>query len=213
MAWLQAALAAKGFMPPGEGMALHRAALSAGRSGLGPIVEIGTYCAKSAIYLGAAARETGVTLFSIDHHRGSEEMQAGWEHHDASLVDPLTGEMDSLPWARRSLRAAGLEHHVVLVVGTSAQVSKAWTTPLSLVFIDGGHGAKPAREDFEGWAPKVAPGGVLAVHDVFTSPSEGGRVPYDLYREMLDGGDFAEAGETGSLRLLRRRCGGPGPRS
>ena len=138
--WLAVARAAKGFMPDEEGMALHRAGLVAGRSGLGPLLEIGTYCGKSAVYLGAAARATGCVLFSVDHHHGSEELQAGWPDHDPEVVDPATGTMDTLPWARRTLRDAGLEDDVVLVVGESVAAARGWPGPLSLLFIDGGHG-------------------------------------------------------------------------
>jgi len=72
-------------MPDDEGMALYRAGLTG--SSVGPLLEIGSYCGKSAVYLGAAAREGGTVLFTLDHHRGSAENQEGWEHHDARLVD------------------------------------------------------------------------------------------------------------------------------
>jgi predicted O-methyltransferase YrrM len=201
---LRVAAESKGFMPEAEGLALYDAGLLAGRSGLGPMVEIGTYCGKSAVYLGAAARDAGVLLFSIDHHRGSEELQPGWPHHDPEVLDPATGVMDTLPWARRTVEEAGLEAHVVLVVGRSEVVAPAWSTPLSLLFIDGGHGAEVARADFSHWVPKVAPGGLLAVHDVFADPLQGGQVPYELYCGALGSGEFEEAGGVGSLRLLRR---------
>lgn len=196
-------------MPGPEGLLLYRSGLSAGKSGLGPLLEIGTYCAKSAVYLGAAAREAGTLLFSVDHHHGSEELQPGWPDHDPEVVDPETGAIDTLPWARRTLREAGLDGHVVLVVGESASVARWWKGPLAMVFIDGGHGAEVARADFSSWAPKVAPGGTLAVHDVFPDPSEGGQVPYQLYQEVLESGEWQPAGTVGSLRLLRRRaCAG-----
>jgi hypothetical protein len=192
-------------MPPDEGMALYRAGVQAGKSALGPLLEIGTYCGKSAAYLGAAAREAGVALFSVDHHRGSEELQPGWPDHDPHVLDPVTGRVDTLPWARRTVAAAGLEADVVLVVGGSTTVARWWSTELSLLFIDGGHGADVAAADFAAWVPKVAPGGLLAVHDVFDDPSQGGQVPYELYCGVLESGEFAAAGEVGSLRLLRRR--------
>ncbi|MHB1499092.1 MAG: class I SAM-dependent methyltransferase, partial [Acidimicrobiales bacterium] len=162
--WRDVAARAKGFMPEPEGMALYQAGLVAGRTGLGPLLEIGTYCAKSAVYLGAAAREAGTLLFSIDHHHGSEELQPGWAHHDPEVVDPATGVIDTLPLARRTVREAGLEDSVVLVVGESASVAKWWKGPFAMVFIDGGHGAHVARADFSSWAPKVSPRGTLAVH-------------------------------------------------
>lgn len=191
-------------MPEDEGMALFRAGVAAGRSGLGPLLEIGTYCGKSAVYLGAAAREAGTVLFSVDHHHGSEELQPGWPDHDPQVVDPRTGAIDTLPWARRTVSEAGLEDHVVLVVGPSSAVAGAWPGQLALVFIDGGHGAEVARADFAAWVPKVAVGGTLAVHDVFADPAAGGQVPYQLYCEVLATGDFVETGHQGSLRLLRR---------
>jgi hypothetical protein len=191
-------------MPDAEGLALHDAGLRAGPIGLGPMLEVGTYCGKSAVYLGAAAGMTGSLLFSVDHHRGSEELQPGWPHHDPEVVDPGTGAIDTLPFARRTVREAGLETSVVLVVGESAQVAGAWTTPLALLFIDGGHGAEVAWADYRSWAPKVPVGGVLALHDVFADPAEGGQVPYDIFCQARASGEWQEEGSVGSLRLLRR---------
>jgi hypothetical protein len=212
-AWQAVAVEAKGFMPADEGMALYTAGLEVGQSGLGPFLEIGTYCGKSAVYLGAAAAEAGTVLFSVDHHRGSEELQPGWPHHDPEVVDPVTGAIDTLPWARRTLKDAGLEAHVALVVARSTTLATWWSTPLSLLFIDGGHGAEVAAADFASWVPFVAEGGLLAVHDVFADPHEGGQVPYELYCGVRASGEFEEAGGLGSLRLLRRRSPPPLPRS
>lgn len=197
---------AKGFMPEEEGLALYRTGLLAARSGLGPLLEVGTYCGKSAIYLGAAAREGGGHVVSVDHHRGSEENQAGWEHHDASLVDPGSGRMDTLPLARRAIEQAGLEDRVVLAVGESTVVASVWCTPLGLLFIDGGHGEQVAWADYGAWTPKVAPGGYLAIHDVFPDPADGGRPPFELYCEAIGSGLFRELEQLGcgSLRVLQR---------
>lgn len=189
-------------MPPDEGLALHEAGLAA--AALGPLLEVGTYCGKSAVYLGAAARARGTVLFTVDHHRGSEENQPGWEWHDPSLVDPAAGVMDTLPVFRRTIRDAGLEGTVVAVVGDSPTVARHWATPVALVFIDGGHGAEPAHADYEGWAPKVRPGGLLAIHDVFPDPADGGRPPYELYLRAVGSGAFEEVRAVGSLRVLRR---------
>lgn len=205
--WLTCFRDAKGFMPEDEGLALHEAARDAG----GPMLEVGAYCGKSGILLGAAARESGTVLFSVDHHHGSEENQAGWEHHDTDVVDPRTGRMDTLPFFRRAIEDAGLEEHVIAVVGPSRTVARHWHTPLALLFIDGGHGEQPARDDFEGWVPWVRSGGLLAIHDVFPDPADGGRPPHDLiYRPALDSGCFEEVGAQGSLRLLRRVRGDAG---
>ncbi|MGH9104001.1 MAG: class I SAM-dependent methyltransferase [Acidimicrobiales bacterium] len=202
--WLDLARRATGFMPDEEGLALHRAALDAGRSGLGPLVEVGAYCGRSTLYLASAARSAGTVLYSVDHHRGSEENQAGWEHHDPTLVDARTGRMDTLGRWRATVEATGLEEWVVGVVGRSATVSAHWRTPLCFLLIDGGHGTEPAWADYRGWAPWVAKGGLLAMHDVFTDPADGGRPPYEIWLEAVASGRFAEAGSCGSLRLLRR---------
>jgi predicted O-methyltransferase YrrM len=200
-----AAEAAKGFMPPAEGEALHEAGIEAGRSGLGPLLEVGTYCGKSAIYLGAAARAAGTVLFTVDHHRGSEENQEGWEHHDPDLADPHTGRLETLPTFRRTIGDAGLDDVVIAVVGESPVVARHWATPCSLVFIDGGHGTEPARVDYEGWTPKVARGGWLAIHDVFEDPADGGQAPYEeIYRPAVQSGRFREVQRAGSLRILRQ---------
>jgi len=202
---LEAARAAKGFMPDDEGMALYEAALRAGRAGrAATFVEIGAWCGKSTLYIGAAAAESGAVLFSVDHHHGSEENQTGWEHHDRDVVDPGTGRIDTLPFWRRTVDDAAMGSAVVGVVGDSPAVASRWATPLDFCFIDGGHGAEPAWADFRGWAPHVAPGRWLAIHDVFPDPAEGGRPPYELWCAALDSGEFVEDGECGSLRVLRR---------
>jgi predicted O-methyltransferase YrrM len=205
---LALARAARGFMPHDEGLALHR--LGRERLPHGPVLEVGTYCGKSAVYLGAAAREVGGVVFTVDHHHGSEENQAGWEHHDASLVDTRTGRMDTLPFFRRTIEGAGLEDVVVAVVGESATVAAHWRTPLSLLFIDGGHGEEPAHADYDGWARWLMAGGLLAIHDVFPDPADGGRPPYDVYLRAQASGAFEEREAIGSLRVLARMSGSPG---
>jgi hypothetical protein len=145
-------------------------------------------------------------VFSVDHHHGSEENQAGWEHHDTTLVDRRTGRLDTLPAWRRTVEDSGLEDRIVALVGDSPTIAARWAAPAGLVFIDGGHGAEPAWADYNGWAPKVALGGWLAIHDVFPDPVDGGRPPYELFLRALESGAFDEQGELcrGSLRVLRR---------
>jgi len=204
---LAAFQAAKGFMPVDEGLALYRAAVEAAALGL-PVLEVGTYCGRSTLLLADAARAAGVTALTVDHHRGSEEQQPGWEYHDPAVVDPEVGRMDTLPTFRRTLHAAGLEDHVVAMVGRSPQVAAVWGRELGFVFIDGGHTDEHANSDYEGWAPHVAEGGLLVIHDVFPDPADGGQAPYRIYLRALASGAFTEVSVTDSLRVLRRT--GPG---
>jgi len=191
-------------MPAGEGLALHVAGLTA--AAVGPLLEIGSWCGLSAVYLGDAAEEAGTVLFCVDHHRGSEENQEGWEHHDPALVDPRTGRIDTLPQFRRTIEEAGLERTVMAVVGESTVVAAHWQTRLGMVFIDGGHGREPAHADYEAWAPLVAPGGLLAVHDVFEDSADGGRPPYEIWCRAMESETFEPLDHAGcgSLRILRR---------
>ncbi|MFP8941187.1 class I SAM-dependent methyltransferase [Streptomyces fenghuangensis] len=201
--------AAKGFMPADEGMTLYAAARDAARLGL-PLLEIGTYCGRSTILLADAARRADgdVTVLTLDHHRGSEEQQPGWEYHDPSLVDPEVGLMDTLPFFRRTLHAAGLEEYVVALVGRSPRAASVWGGRLGLVFVDGGHTDEHARADYEGWVPHLAEGGLLVIHDVFPDPADGGQAPHRIHRRALESGAFAEECAVRSLRVLRRT--GPG---
>jgi len=200
------ALDTKGFMPGDEGDALWDAAVAAAAAvPHAPMLEVGSYCGRSTIWLGDAAERAGVVLFAVDHHRGSEENQVGWDHHDTEVVDDRIGKMDTLPFFRAAIHDAALEDSVIAVVGKSPLVADAWTTPLSLLFIDGGHGDEPARLDYEGWTPHVAVGGTLAIHDVFPDPTDGGRPPYEqIFRPAVDSGGFELVSATGSLRVLRR---------
>lgn len=194
--------AARGFMPRDEGLALWQAAADAP---VGPMLEVGSYCGKSACYLGSVAHQRQTPLFCVDHHRGSEENQAGWEWHEPDLVDPAVGKMDTLPFFRKTVHDAGFEDVVVGVVGQSAFVAQAWSTPLALLFIDGGHGVEPAALDYKLWTPHVAVGGTLVIHDVFPDPADGGRPPYEqIYVPAMASGLFEETSATGSLRVLRR---------
>ena len=198
--------AIRGFMPPDEGRALHNHASTVAVEG--PFLEVGSYCGKSTVYLGAAACQRGRLLFAVDHHRGSEENQPGWEWHEPDLVDPASGLIDTLPEFRRTIRDSGLDGTVVAVVGDSPSVAAVWGTPLSLLFIDGGHGVEPAHADYQGWVPHLVEGGTLLIHDVFPDPADGGRPPFEIYQRAVASGAFEELDAVGSLRALRRT--GPG---
>ena len=200
------ALATKGFMPADEGDALYLAACAACRElPKLPIIEIGTYCGRSTVWLGAAARKYQTKVFAIDHHFGSEENQQGWEWFDGSLLDTATNQLNTLPSLVATLRRTKLSDVVIPVVGESKVISSQWSAKLAFCFIDGGHGDEPTRSDYLNWVPKIAVNGFLAIHDVFADPKDGGQAPYKfIYKAALDSGEFVEVSATGSLRILKR---------
>jgi len=197
------ALECKGFMHDDEGMRLYE--LGREQARLGPVVEIGSYCGKSSVYIGSGVREAGGVLVCVDHHRGSEENQAGWEHHDPELVDPRCGKMDTLPRIRRTLEEAGIESNVVLMVTDSVRAASLIPGPIGMLFIDGGHSFESAFADYEAWSGKIARSGILAIHDLFPDPSEGGQAPIELYRRAVASGLYDELPTIRTLGILRRR--------
>ena len=192
----------KGFIDHNEGICLYNHALKSSKKG--PILEIGSYCGKSTIYLATAAKEYNGCVYSVDHHTGSEENQVGWEYHDIELFDEETGRINSFPEFMRNLRKANLLDTVVPIVSDSLLVSRYWKIPLSMVFIDGGHTMEAAFNDFNNWKDKIIKGGILAIHDVFPNPDDGGRPPYEIYRKALSEENFKEVEAFKSLRLLEK---------
>ena len=193
----------KGFMDPEEGLKLYELAREASRRG--PGLEIGSYCGKSALYLGAACRENGAVMFSIDHHRGSEEQQPGEEYHDPDLLDQSSGRIDTFRFFRETLFQAGLEDTVVPLVCRSSLAARQWATPLAWIFIDGGHAFETAYHDYLGWVGHLIPGGYLLFHDIFQNPAEGGQAPYEVYKLALASGLFEELPQFKTLGILKRK--------
>lgn len=201
----QIALSTKGFMPEDEGDALFAAAIDASHTvPAADFVEIGSYCGRSTVWLGVAARLCGVKLHAVDHHGGSEENQPGWEWHDESLVDSTTGRLNTLPHFLATLERAGLNDVVIPVVAESGGTAASWAQPISLLFIDGGHGREVARTDWTSWSPLLGSGATLAIHDVFEDERDGGQAPFEeIYLPAIAAG-FTEMSRTGSLRVLRK---------
>jgi predicted O-methyltransferase YrrM len=194
----------KGFLAHDEGEALAHHALVAAQTAPGPFVEIGSWCGRSSVYLGRAARQAGRVLFAVDHHRGSEEHQPGEGYHDPALFDAELGRVDTLPALRRTIALADLEDVVMPLVGRSALVGAAWGGPLSFVFIDGGHAMETTLGDYRAWAGHVARGGLLAIHDVFPNPEDGGRPPYEIWKMAVASELFEPVERVNTLEILRR---------
>ena len=191
----------RGFLPDDEGAHLYQLALDT--AGLGPMLEIGSYCGRSTLWLGAAARERDSVVFALDHHRGSEEHQPGEMFHDAELVD-TGGRVDTLGEFRRNIARGGVEDHVIALVASSATAARFLPLDFSLVFIDGGHSLDAALTDWRSFGTRVMTGGLLVIHDVFTDVTEGGQAPHTIWRLALASGLFEQHSQEGSLRSLRR---------
>lgn len=191
----------RGFLPDDEGRHLYHLALEAGS--LGPVLEIGSYCGRSTLWLAEAARQSDTVVFALDHHRGSEEHQPGEMFHDRELTDD-GGRVDTLGEFRRNIARAGLEQHVVALVTDTRTAARYWREDFGLVFIDGGHSLSAAMTDWQSFGPRVLPGGILAIHDVFPDPAEGGQAPFTVWRLALASGLFEEHSHCGTLRALRR---------
>jgi predicted O-methyltransferase YrrM len=198
-------LSLKGFMAQEEGMRLYELAREASRRG--PCLEIGSYCGKSTAYLGMGCRESGGILFSIDHHEGSEEQQPGQEYFDPELFNEKTGKIDTFPIFRNVLRQMSLTDAVVPIVSKSSVAARLWNTPVSLIFIDGGHTFEAAFADYNSWMSHLLPDGILAIHDIFADRTQGGQAPRCIYNLALDSGLFAELPRTGTLGVLQRASG------
>jgi predicted O-methyltransferase YrrM len=192
----------KGFLEVKEGLRLYETALDASR--LGPCLEIGGYCGKSTIYLATACRENSGILFSVDHHRGSEEQQPGGAYFDLELFDPRTNRVDTFGEFRKTLERAGLEETVVPIVCRSEVAARQWATPLSLLFIDGGHSFADVYTDYSVWSRHILMKGYLLIHDIFEDPEKGGQAPYRIYRRALSSGLFRELPMADTLGVLQR---------
>jgi predicted O-methyltransferase YrrM len=192
----------KGFLDEEEGRCLYEIALEAGH--MGPCLEIGSYCGKSTLYLAAACQENNAILFSIDHHRGSEEQQPGEAYFDPDLFDPQSGGVDTFKAFRTTIERGGLEATVVPLVSRSEVAARQWATPLSLVFIDGGHSMEAACTDYNAWHPHILTGGFLLIHDIFSDPSQGGQAPYHIYKLAIDSGHFKKVKMVKTLGVLKR---------
>ncbi len=182
---------------------LHDLAQAA--AAMGPILEIGSYCGLSSVIIGWACRQLNSTLFSIDHHTGSEEQQPGEPYFDPDLYDKTAGRINTLPFFLRTIETAGLTDYVVPMVCTSAVAGKTWCTPLPMVFIDGGHSFDTVYQDFLIWSPHIMADGLLVFHDIFMDPSEGGQAPRQVYEIALQTGDYLELPMTRTLGVLQRK--------
>ena len=192
----------KGFLDHEEGLALYEKTLNYTK--LGPCLEIGSYCGKSALYIGSAAEKNNQKLYSVDHHKGSEEQQPGEEYYDPDLINETEDGINTLPFFLETLKRSNLEETVLPVISSSKEASKKWHTPLSMIFIDGGHSKEAAMTDYNSWNEYLIKGGLLAIHDVFPNPEDGGRPPFEIYSIAKESGNYKELPMIKSLAFLKK---------
>jgi len=193
----------KGFMDEEEAMRLYSLSLQAAQTG--PVLEIGSYCGKSAYIIGSAAKEKNSILYSIDHHHGSEEQQPGEAYFDPDLFDATSKAVNTFPFFRKTLAQSGLEDVVIPVVAFSQAAGKMWQTPLSMVFIDGGHSFEASYADYLTWACHIKSNGFLVIHDIFFDPEKGGEAPRKVYEAALFSNDYEALEMTNTLGVLKRK--------
>ena len=172
----------KGFMPPHEGKALIEWASKFSIKGV--IMEIGTYCGKSSIYLSVGAKKNNQTVFTLDHHLGSEEHQINEEYFDKEIYDYSEERVNTLPLLIQNINHFKIQN-IVPIISESTKASINWDTNLGVLFIDGGHSFESANNDYLYWESKIIKGGVLIIHDIFENPSKGGQAPYEIYQKAL----------------------------
>ena len=190
----------KGFMPKHEGAALTK--WSEEFSSIGPIMEIGTYCGKSAMYLSKGAILNDQLVYTIDHHFGSEEHQINEEYFDNEIYDSETNSVNSFPLFVENINRFRASN-VVPIVRSSVDAAKTWNTWLGMVFIDGGHALGTAMQDFNSWNEKIISGGALVIHDIFENPEDGGQAPFMVYQHALKNG-FSDFERVDTVICLKR---------
>ena len=176
----------KGFLEEEEGIALYEACKNSFKNG--KCVEVGSYCGKSACYIGFACKKVGSKLFSIDHHKGSEEQQFGEEYFDEEIYDFSKKQVDTLPMFLSNIKKFNLEDYIEPLVMTSIDASYHVPDDLDMIFIDGSHTFESALSDYCHWKPKLRPGGILAIHDIYDTEEEGGQAPKEIFLRALNDG-------------------------
>ncbi|NOX35714.1 MAG: class I SAM-dependent methyltransferase [Deltaproteobacteria bacterium] len=193
----------KGFMDIDEAVRLYNIAARAAEKG--PVLEIGSYCGKSAYVIGSACKAKDSVLFSIDHHKGSEEQQPGEEYFDPDLFDRDLSRVNTFPFFQRTISLTSLEDIIIPIVASSGAAGKMWQTQISMLFIDGGHSFEAVSRDYMTWACHIKQGGFLVIHDIFFDPEKGGQAPRRIYETAIESGEYEELEITKSLGVLKKK--------
>ena len=159
----------------------------------GRIVEIGSYQGRSAIVLARAAAD-GVDVVAIDPHAGNDR---GPQEIHGSAEE---GERDHRAFLA-NLERAGVRERVRHVRAASQLAGSEVPGPIDLLYIDGAHRYRPARDDIRAWGARVADGGTLLIHDSFCSIGVTGAI----LTELLASPHLRYVDRVGSLAEYRRQ--------
>ena len=192
----------KGFLSNKEAKKLQELFLKVHH--LGSVLEIGTYCGKSALNFSEVAKGVNGLIYTIDHHTGSEEHQRGEEYHDSELFDERLKKFNTLPEFLNNLKSKKMAKFIIPIIDKSQNASKFFSEKISLLFIDGGHSFETALSDYNAWKDKICADGLLVIHDVFPNPKDGGRPPYEIYTLARESKEFDDLGIYETLGILKK---------
>ena len=178
--------ALKGFMPSHEGLALTKWAEEF--STYGPALEIGTFGAKSSLYIATGTSINDQLVYTVDHHSGSEEHQLGEEYFDSDIYDKRLSRVNTVPLMQANLHQFDESKWVIPIIANANSLAPSWRTELGLLFIDGSHTEVSAINDYDNWNSKIHSKGALVIHDIYEKPEDGGQAPYLIYQKALSEG-------------------------
>jgi predicted O-methyltransferase YrrM len=156
------------------------------------IVEIGSYRGRSAIVLAHGAPE-GVAVVAIDPHAGNDR----GPQQLAGSSDEGQADNDAF---RANLERAGVLTRVRHVRLPAQDALGEVEGELGLLYVDGAHRYPPARDDIARWGARVRPGGMLLIHDAFSSVG----VTLAILRLLAPSAEWSYVGRSGSLAEYRR---------
>lgn len=181
---------APGFLTEREARFLALAAACTPARGV--ILEIGSFKGKSTVGLASvAARYRLGRVVAVDPHTAPSSTDPG-----------LGSEASSFEAFQRTLARAGLTDHVEVHRTFSRELAINWNRPIRLLWIDGDHTYPGAKQDLDLFAPHLAPGGVVALHDVLHNFAG----PIRVFVEDVLGSDrYGPAGCCGSIGWAQYR--------
>ena len=129
-------------------------------------------------------------------------------HGTLYLVDPHRSRL-GLSFAGRIARRLVRRikrGRVVWLRRFSHEAVQGWQEPIDFLFIDADHSYEGVSRDWREWAPHVAPGGHVALHDAqlvegWTTPETG---PVRLVAELRDDPGWEQRDAADTMVVLRR---------